>query len=65
VEVLRRDSRLERPQIARYRARRVALRAGGAALFHGDGEILGAAPVEVEVLPGALRIPAPLAPSSE
>jgi len=60
VEILRRDSRLEREAILRFRARRVTLRADRAALFHGDGEVLGASPVEVEVLPGALRIVAPV-----
>jgi YegS/Rv2252/BmrU family lipid kinase len=59
VEVLRRDSNLRRDEITRYRARRVVLRASRPALFHGDGEILGESPVEVEVLPAALRIPAP------
>jgi diacylglycerol kinase family enzyme len=29
-------------------------------LFHGDGEILGAAPVEIEVLPKAVRVLAPV-----
>jgi diacylglycerol kinase family enzyme len=28
-------------------------------LFHGDGEILGSAPVEVEVIPGAVEVLAP------
>lgn len=60
VEILRRDSRLQREAIQRFRARRVTLRADRPALFHGDGELLGASPVEVEVLPGALRIVAPL-----
>ena len=59
VEILRRDSRLERDQIVRFRARRVTLRAERPALFHGDGEILGHSPVEIEVLPAALRIPSP------
>ena len=30
--------------------------------FHGDGEILGSAPVEIEVMPGAVRVLAPVAP---
>ena len=28
-------------------------------MFHGDGEVLGPAPVDIEVLPGALRVLAP------
>src|SRR6266481_3609681 len=37
----------------------VRLTADRECLFHGDGEILGPAPVEVEVLPKALRVLAP------
>src|SRR6266851_5774064 len=47
------------PEIQRFRARRVVLRADRAALFHGDGELLGEAPVEVENLPGAIVVAAP------
>src|SRR3989442_317473 len=35
------------------------LGAGRPATFHGDGGIIGAAPVEVEVVPGAIRVLAP------
>src|SRR5277367_4117548 len=44
------------PEVTRYRCRRVALRAERAARVHGDGEELGAAPAEFEILPGAIRI---------
>ncbi len=47
------------PEIRRFRARRVVLGADRAALFHGDGELLGEAPVEVENLPGAIVVAAP------
>ncbi|MFY9583829.1 MAG: hypothetical protein WAR21_04985, partial [Candidatus Acidiferrales bacterium] len=47
------------PEIRRFRARRVVLRADRAALFHGDGELLGEAPVEVENLPSAIVVAAP------
>ncbi len=46
-------------QIKRLRARRVRLSANRPAAFHGDGEILGLAPVEIEVVPGAVQILAP------
>src|SRR5271170_3317568 len=44
------------PEVTRYRCRRVALRADRAARVHGDGEALGVAPAEFEVLPGAIRV---------
>jgi diacylglycerol kinase (ATP) len=43
------------------RARRVRLVTDRPCFFHGDGEILGPAPVEIEVLPGAVRVLAPVA----
>jgi diacylglycerol kinase (ATP) len=49
------------PEIRRFRACRVALRPNRSALVHGDGEILGRAPAEFEVLPGAIRVIAPAA----
>lgn len=56
IPVMFRTGDLRWPQIQRFRTRRVALRADRPALFHGDGEVLGHAPVEVEVLPGAVRV---------
>jgi diacylglycerol kinase (ATP) len=44
------------PEVTRYRCRRVALRADRAARVHGDGEALGVAPAEFEILPGAIRV---------
>ena len=44
------------PEVRRYRCRRVSLRAERAARVHGDGEALGEAPAEFEILPGAIRI---------
>lgn len=41
------------------RARKVLLRTDRPCLFHGDGEILGPAPVEIEVVPGAVKVLAP------
>ena len=40
-------------------ARRVLLRTDRPCFFHGDGEILGPAPVEIEVVPGAVKVLAP------
>jgi diacylglycerol kinase (ATP) len=51
-----RTARLERRQ-----ARAIRILAPPGTLFHGDGEILGAVPLEIEVLSKAVRI---LAPSS-
>jgi diacylglycerol kinase family enzyme len=33
-------------------------------MFHGDGEILGPAPVEIEVVPQAVRVLTPAKPAS-
>lgn len=57
--ILLRNGDLRWPQIHRFRARRVRLSADRRSPFHGDGEILGEAPVEIEVLPGAVRVIAP------
>jgi diacylglycerol kinase (ATP) len=45
--------------VTRVSASRVRLTADRECLFHGDGEILGPAPVEIEVVPGAIRVLAP------
>jgi len=57
--ILLRHGDLRWPQIHRFRARRIRLSADRRSPFHGDGEILGQAPVEIEVLPGAVRVIAP------
>lgn len=59
IPVLLRTGDLRWPEIRRYRARRVRLAADRPALFHGDGELLGTSPVELEVLPGAVQVMAP------
>ncbi len=48
------------PQIQRYRARRVRLETARPCMFHGDGEIFGPAPVEIEAVRHAVRVIAPL-----
>jgi diacylglycerol kinase (ATP) len=50
---------LRTAQQERRQARSVRLLAPPGALFHGDGEILGRLPLEIEVLPRALRMLAP------
>jgi diacylglycerol kinase (ATP) len=44
----------------RQRARTVVLQTDHVSMFHGDGEILGPAPVRIEVVPSAIRVIAPL-----
>jgi diacylglycerol kinase (ATP) len=44
------------PEMRRLRARRMRLSADRPVIFHGDGEVLGETPVELEILPGALRV---------
>jgi diacylglycerol kinase (ATP) len=45
--------------LKRVRVRRVRLSTDRLCFFHGDGEILGPAPVEIEIVPGAVRVLAP------
>jgi diacylglycerol kinase (ATP) len=49
-----RNGDLRWPEIERRRARRIRLEADRPALFHGDGELLGDLPADIEVLPGAV-----------
>ena len=44
------------PEVTRYRCRQVSLRADRAARVHGDGEALGVAPADFEILAGAVRV---------
>jgi diacylglycerol kinase (ATP) len=46
-------------RVKRRRARKVRLLADRPCFFHGDGETLGRAPVEIEVVPRAVQILAP------
>jgi len=48
--------------VKRIRVRRARLSADRPCFFHGDGEILGPAPVEIEVVPRAVRVLGPTAP---
>lgn len=60
IPVVLRTGDVREPEVRRFRARRVRLRADRPALFHGDGEVLGQAPVEIENLPKAIRVMAPV-----
>ena len=51
---------LRTSKVKRWSVRRVRICADRPCLFHGDGEILGPAPVDIEVLPHAVRVLAPL-----
>jgi diacylglycerol kinase (ATP) len=53
---------LRTSRVKRWNARSVRISADRPCLFHGDGEILGPAPVEIEVVPDAVCI---LTPSNE
>jgi diacylglycerol kinase (ATP) len=56
---LLRSGTLPEAYVKRARARCVMLSANRPCAFHCDGEILGAAPVQVEVVPRAIRVLAP------
>jgi diacylglycerol kinase (ATP) len=45
--------------LIRQKARTVVLQADRECMFHGDGEILGPAPVRIEVVPNAIQVLAP------
>jgi diacylglycerol kinase family enzyme len=48
------------PEVKRIRAKRVKLITDRRCMFHADGEIIGPAPVEIDVLPHAVRMLAPV-----
>ena len=50
---------LRTSRVKRWRVSRVRLTTDRPCLFHGDGKILGPAPVEIEVVPKAIRVLAP------
>jgi diacylglycerol kinase (ATP) len=56
---LMRSGELRTSKVQRWKVRNVKISANRPALFHGDGEILGPAPVEIEVVPNAVRVLAP------
>jgi diacylglycerol kinase (ATP) len=50
---------LRTPHVKRIRVQAVKFTTDRQCMFHGDGEILGPTPVEVEVVPQAVRVLAP------
>jgi diacylglycerol kinase (ATP) len=50
---------LRTSRIKRWQVKCVRLTTDRPCLFHGDGEILGPTPVEIEVIPGAVQVVAP------
>ncbi len=56
---LLRSGELRTPRIKRMQVRAVKLSTDRPSLFHGDGEILGPTPVEIEIVPQAVRVLAP------
>jgi diacylglycerol kinase (ATP) len=50
---------LRTSRVKRWKVKAVRMSADRPCLFHGDGEILGPAPVEIEVVPNAVRVLAP------
>jgi len=50
---------LRTSRLKRWRSQRVRLTADRPCMFHGDGEIIGTTPVEIEVVPRAVQVLAP------
>jgi diacylglycerol kinase (ATP) len=59
---LARSGELRTSHLKRWLVQRLRLTTNRPSVFHGDGEILGQTPVEIEVVPRAIRV---LAPSRE
>ncbi|HEV2195885.1 MAG TPA: diacylglycerol kinase family protein [Candidatus Acidoferrum sp.] len=56
---LMRSGELRTSRVKRWKVKAVRMCADRPCLFHGDGEILGPAPVQIEVVPNAVRVLAP------
>jgi diacylglycerol kinase (ATP) len=57
---LMRSGDLRIPEVTRIRAKRVRLLTDRPCLFHGDGEIIGPAPVDIEVVQRAVQVLTPV-----
>lgn len=62
LPALMRSGQLQTPHRKRARVKRLRLTTNPPCSFHGDGEIIGPTPVEVEIVPHAVQILAPLPP---
>jgi diacylglycerol kinase (ATP) len=56
---LLKSGELRTPHAQRFRVRAVKFTTDRSCIFHGDGEILGPTPVEIEVVPKAIRVLVP------
>jgi diacylglycerol kinase (ATP) len=56
---LMRSGELRTSRVKRWRLQRVRLTTDRPCMFHGDGEIIGTTPVEIEVVPKAVQVLAP------
>jgi len=59
IPIVLRSGDIRWPEVERFRCRRASFLTDRVALVHGDGEPLGQAPVEFEILPGAVQVMAP------
>ena len=57
-----RSGELRTSHLKRWQVKRLTISTDRPALFHGDGEILGATPLEIEAVPGAVRVLVPFEP---
>ena len=53
------NGELRTPKVKRFRVQTVKLTTDRPCMFHGDGEIFGPTPIEIEVVPNAVRVLAP------
>lgn len=60
ISAMRKTGELRPGEIERFRAKRVSFRTNRPVWFQGDGEVLGQTPLEAEILPGAIRVLAPI-----
>ena len=56
---LMRSGELRTSRVKRWRPQRVRLTTDRPCMFHGDGEIIGTTPVEIEVVPRAVQVLSP------
>lgn len=59
IPILLTSGNVRMRELERFRCKRLAVHDPDGMKVHGDGEILGASPVEFEIAPGALRVMAP------